>query len=159
MGVLSAEQYAKLKAAQEGFCVIGLQEVTGETGIRKDIDDLVMNEKEAFNVFIIALTNLQSPSAQNVQNPMSYFQIAGIHGLPLRLWNKEGVKLNADGFPSGYCHHSHIGFGPWHRPYLALLEVSCAILGDLECSEKCSRCVKAIPLHRDDKYRGKGLPR
>ncbi|KIW71471.1 hypothetical protein PV04_03631 [Phialophora macrospora] len=125
MGVLSAEKFAKLKAAQDGFYVIGLQDVTGETGIRRDIDDLALHEKEAFNVFVIALTNLQSTSSANTKNFMSYFQIAGIHGLPLRLWNQEGIKLNARGNSvSGYCHHSHIGFAPWHRPYLALLEQS-----------------------------------
>ena len=137
MGVLSAEQFAKLKAAQEGFYVIGLQEVTGETGVRRDIDDMAMNEKESFNIFIIALTNLQVISAENVQNPMSYFQIAGIHGLPLRPWNKEGVKLNVSGDSSGYCHHSHIGFGPWHRPYLALLEVNCIISKYLKTKGSC----------------------
>lgn len=125
MGVLPADKFAKLKAAQEGFYVVGLQDVTGETGTRRDIDDLVLNEKEAFNVFIIALTNMQNPSSVNTNNPMSYFQIAGIHGLPLKPWNSEGVKINEQtaGAQSGYCHHSHIGFGPWHRPYLALLEV------------------------------------
>ena len=127
MGVLPADKFAKLKAAQEGFYVIGLQGITDVPGIRRDIDDLAMNYKEAFNIFIIALMNMQAITPQNTQNPMSYFQIAGIHGLPLRQWHNEGAKLNARGDQSGYCHHSHIGFGPWHRPYLALLEVSSSL--------------------------------
>jgi hypothetical protein len=38
----------------------------------------------------------------------------------------EDDKLNINNVneESGYCHHGHIGFGPWHRPYLALMEVS-----------------------------------
>jgi hypothetical protein len=80
MSVLPSDKYQKLKAAQEGFYVIGLQDVTGITGLRRDIDDLALNEPEAFNVFIIAFTKLQDPSSQRTNNPMSYFQIAG--GLP-----------------------------------------------------------------------------
>jgi hypothetical protein len=76
MPVLQNDQFQKLKAAQEGFYVIGLGDVTGEVGVRRDIDDLALNEPEAFNVFVIALKRLQDPS--RASNYMDYFQIAGI---------------------------------------------------------------------------------
>ena len=45
--------------------------------------------------------------------------LLGIHGRPYRSWS--GVKgVQA----SGYCTHSSILFPTWHRPYLALFEVS-----------------------------------
>lgn len=43
----------------------------------------------------------------------------GIHGLPRIPWNKVGAKNF-----TGYCAHSVDTFPTWHRPYLALFEVS-----------------------------------
>jgi tyrosinase len=75
---------------------------------------------------------------------LSYFQVAGIHGRPFILWN--GVSQVPGSGWGGYCNHSkcrnhnsklallsHINdpasvlFLTWHRPYLALYEVSLLI--------------------------------
>jgi len=53
-------------------------------------------------------------------DPMSYYQIAGIHGLPHIPW---GEPASADQDPqTGYCTHASVLFATWHRPYLALIE-------------------------------------
>lgn len=46
--------------------------------------------------------------------------MSGIHGRPFKVW--EGAEFTAD--PAGYCPHSNTMFLGWHRPYLALFEVS-----------------------------------
>ena len=51
----------------------------------------------------------------------SWFQVAGIHGLPYTTWDSaEGIA----GASTGYCTHSSVLFPTWHRPYVALFEVS-----------------------------------
>lgn len=55
----------------------------------------------------------------NENDPMSYYQIAGIHGRPYKAWNNVVGKA---GLNAGYCTHSSILFMTWHRPYLALYE-------------------------------------
>jgi tyrosinase len=48
---------------------------------------------------------------------LSYYQISGIHGQPFTVWDGANGRGGA-----GYCPHSSNLFGPWHRPYLALIE-------------------------------------
>ncbi|CAG8505735.1 20245_t:CDS:2 [Dentiscutata erythropus] len=60
----------------------------------------------------------------------SFYQIAGIHGLPYTTYDgvTGGVhEYNnqtdwAKGRWGGYCHHGDILFPSWHRPYLLLIE-------------------------------------
>lgn len=47
---------------------------------------------------------------------------AGIHGAPFADYG--GVKALPDNIGNGYCTHVSNLFPPWHRPYLALYEVS-----------------------------------
>lgn len=54
--------------------------------------------------------------------PDSFFQIAGIHGLPYISWNGVGEESPAEA--AGYCTHSSVLFPTWHRPYVSLFEVS-----------------------------------
>lgn len=65
---------AALAAAQENGDVIGLKAVTGDIFPRLDIDDFLLNQKECFNLFLLALQALQQPDQQT--NRMSYYQIA-----------------------------------------------------------------------------------
>jgi tyrosinase len=50
----------------------------------------------------------------------SYYQIAGIHGMPYSPW--DGVKGINDFQYGGYCTHTSVIFLTWHRPYLGLYE-------------------------------------
>ena len=49
----------------------------------------------------------------------------GIHGLPRAFWDGIEGKVNVNSKSGmGYCEHSMSTFPTWHRPYLAMLEVS-----------------------------------
>lgn len=51
----------------------------------------------------------------------SFFQVAGIHGLPYVPWSGAGASDPAE--QTGYCTHGSILFPTWHRPYVVLYEV------------------------------------
>ncbi|KAH7143850.1 hypothetical protein EDB81DRAFT_947876 [Dactylonectria macrodidyma] len=70
-----------------------------------------------WDLFILALSMFQYVSQDD---PTSWYQIAGIHGVPYDSWN--GVEAAAGANQSGYCPHSSVLFPTWHRPYLALFE-------------------------------------
>ena len=53
-------------------------------------------------------------------DPLSYYQIAGIHGLPYIRWGE--APRDDQGPDYGYCTHGSTLFATWHRPYLALVE-------------------------------------
>lgn len=58
----------------------------------------------------------------NQEEPVSYFQIGGIHGLPYVRWN--GADISGEAVESiGYCTHGSVLFPTWHRPYVSLFEV------------------------------------
>lgn len=71
------------KAQQDGF-VIGLAG-TGNAVARREIDDLVRNDPDCFNLFLLALRNIMKDGSKT-----GYFQIAGIHGVPLTDWDVSG---------------------------------------------------------------------
>lgn len=52
----------------------------------------------------------------------------GMHGAPYISWN--GVEAAPGASLSGYCSHSSVLFPTWHRPYLALYEVSLRIFNE-----------------------------
>lgn len=66
-------------------------------------------------------------SARSQDDPTSFFQVGGIHGLPFAPWdgddndNDDQVGNNQWG---GYCTHGSVLFPTWHRPYVLLYEVS-----------------------------------
>ncbi|SPN96684.1 related to Tyrosinase [Cephalotrichum gorgonifer] len=100
--------------------VVGVPATPGPNGslpLRREIRDLEANFPDQFNLYILGLRALQ---ARSKDDPTSYYQIAGIHGMPYKVWN------NANGIQDfqfgGYCTHSSILFITWHRPYLALFE-------------------------------------
>ncbi|KAK3989908.1 hypothetical protein QBC44DRAFT_326311 [Cladorrhinum sp. PSN332] len=95
----------------------------GSVPIRRELRDMQKNYPDHFNLLILGLKNFQALDESALT---SYYQVAGIHGLPYKPWN--GVGSNSDwqstsGF-GGYCTHSSILFLTWHRPYLALYEQS-----------------------------------
>lgn len=53
----------------------------------------------------------------DVNNPDSYWMIAGFHGEPFR-----GPGQTNTAWWGGYCNHSNILFPTWHRAYLLRLE-------------------------------------
>jgi tyrosinase len=81
---------------------------------RLDIRELKKNADQ-WNLFLLAMERFQNKPKND---PMSYYQIAGIHGRPFVQWDNAGMKHTG-----GYCPHGQNTFGSWHRPYLAVYEV------------------------------------
>lgn len=119
----------------------------GGVANRLNIYDLVKDENLCqFSLFIQALGNLSyscdkfAPQAHssfrigdiaqmmemNQEDPVSYFQIAGIHGLPYVRWKGEGEGSGKDE-RKGYCNHGSVLFPTWHRPYISLFEVRSSV--------------------------------
>jgi tyrosinase len=97
--------------------------VAGARGVRLEIRELVLPENEHLrNMYILGLARMQ---AKPVNDPRSWYQISGIHGLPDEAW--DGFELAGGPGPEpGYCVHTTNRFPTWHRPYVALFEVCLA---------------------------------
>jgi len=81
---------------------------------RLEIREMKKNADQ-WNLFLLAMEKFQNKPKND---PMSYYQIAGIHGRPYVPWDDNPIK-----HPGGNCPHRHPLFGSWHRPYLAVYEV------------------------------------
>ena len=107
---------------------------------RLEINDLIKNH-DLFSLYIQALSkppfrlyptsnnsiDSQTDALYNTpqNNPISHFSISGIHGLPYEQWEGAGGNSPAPGSQwGGYCTHGSVLFPTWHRPYVALYEVS-----------------------------------
>jgi hypothetical protein len=98
----------------------------------------------------------------------SHFSIGGIHGLPFVQWEGAGGTHPTQGSGwGGYCTHGSVLFPTWHRPYVALYEVSpisrrpayTTLL--IELNSKCCRAM-LLTLLRNTKLTeivGQPLPR
>ena len=144
-----------LKQAQKDGVVLGLKNVSGVIA-RLDVDVMLSQQPDTFNLFLLALEALQSHVDPETgrgldQDKMGYFEIAGssisltkamspeltprapagIHGLPNRPWD----DVRNDKSPGGgsYCPHGSIYFPTWHRPYVALMEVGGSIMDRARC--------------------------
>ncbi|KEF59470.1 uncharacterized protein A1O9_04314 [Exophiala aquamarina CBS 119918] len=102
----------------------GVDPKTGARPFRYEISDF-QHSGAAFDLYILAMSDFQGV---NQSDPLSYFQISGIHGFPQVAW--DGVS-GAGTYP-GFCMHAATPFATWHRPYLALFEVAL-------CSKPASR--------------------
>jgi tyrosinase len=114
--------------ALEASVVVDMKQLTGlnENVARVDIDVLLTESPDTFNLFLLALEDMQKDDTL-----VGWFQVAGIHGRPRAIWGNDGraAKWETwDGAPKrfdpGYCAHGVLTFAPWHRPYVALLEQS-----------------------------------
>lgn len=94
----------------------GVDPSTGARPFRQEINTFATSGAP-YDLFILALRQLQSTDQTQ---PLSFFQIAGIHGYPQTAY--DGVQGNPD-WPIGYCMHFCPAFSTWHRPYMALYEV------------------------------------
>ena len=107
---------------------------------RLDISKLFPSQdpfiQKQWTLFILALERFKM---MKVDEKLSYFQVAGIHGYPETSWDGADpppqdptgeIPPGADPF-GGYCHHNSISFPTWHRPYMLLYEVCTRTLGRL----------------------------
>ncbi|KAI7771846.1 hypothetical protein LZL87_006122 [Fusarium oxysporum] len=100
--------------------------------LRKEISSLANSddpqERKQWTLFVLALERFKS---MPVDDKLSYFQIAGIHGYPEVAWDgapepkrapDKKVKKAGDQPFGGYCNHNSLNFPAWHRPYMLLFE-------------------------------------
>ncbi|CCC07895.1 unnamed protein product [Sordaria macrospora k-hell] len=95
----------------------------GAVPLRHELRDLQANHPDQFNLYLLGLSHFQGLDESQLA---SYYQVAGIHGMPFKPWggvpsDTDWSKPGSSGF-GGYCTHSSILFITWHRPYLALYE-------------------------------------
>jgi hypothetical protein len=75
MPVLSDAKLKMLRDAQAKGVVLGLATLTGdEKGLRRDIDELLVKDPDAFNLFALAFQKLVDDKSNNI---MGFYQIAG----------------------------------------------------------------------------------
>ncbi|KAJ4324495.1 hypothetical protein N0V94_001235 [Neodidymelliopsis sp. IMI 364377] len=103
-----------VKTDDSYFSVVGVQ----GTGVypRQELRELE-KDTETWNLFLQAFARFQ---AMDQSEKVSYYKVAGIHGVPFGQW--DGVTGQDGQEMMGYCPHVSNMFGPWHRPYLALFE-------------------------------------
>ncbi|KAH8660069.1 common central domain of tyrosinase-domain-containing protein [Xylariales sp. PMI_506] len=82
--------------------------------------------RKQWTLFVLGLEQFKS---MPVNETLSYFQIAGIHGYPETPWDGADPPPQDPTDPGpgqdpfgGYCHHNSISFPTWHRPYMLLYE-------------------------------------
>lgn len=92
--------------------------VSGEIGIRQEMHTL-QSDKDAWNIYLLGHQGFKNMDSTD---PMSYYQIAGIHGQPYVPSNDVGPCSNCT--LAGYCTHQSTLFPTWHRTYLALFKQS-----------------------------------
>lgn len=93
----------------------------------KDNDSVMQMQ---WTLFIKGLERFKGKA---VEERLSYFQVAGIHGYPEQPWDgappppsdppESPVQPPGKQPYGGYCHHNTIAFPTWHRPYMLLYEV------------------------------------
>ncbi|KAH6853853.1 hypothetical protein B0I37DRAFT_440944 [Chaetomium sp. MPI-CAGE-AT-0009] len=88
----------------------------GDIHVRQEIRQ-VEKDQELWTLYILGLSMLQYTDQAS---PMSYYGLAGIHGMPHQSWG--GVEPITGNENTGYCAHSSVLFPTWHRPYMALYE-------------------------------------
>ncbi|KAH9243521.1 hypothetical protein K456DRAFT_1767695 [Colletotrichum gloeosporioides 23] len=104
------------RQTQDPIVVTKLPLANGTVPVRPEIRQMKQNPYK-WNLFLLSMSMLQYT---NQNDELSWYQIAGIHGVPFVPWN--GVP-GAPGIDDrGYCTHMSILFPPWHRVYLALYE-------------------------------------
>ena len=98
--------------------VITVTGASGSTQPRFEIRQMQSKKPNQFTLLILALQQFQ---AQPTTSSTSYYQIAGIHGVPRVTWNNVGQCSTCSG-ADGYCTHDSVLFPAWHRAYMALFE-------------------------------------
>jgi tyrosinase len=102
--------------------------VTGVPGTaiypRLEVRQMLFTKPNQWTLFVLALQKFQKMSQSD---RMSWYQIAGIHGVPRQNWDGVGQCSSCKG-TDGYCTHDSVLFPGWHRAYLALFEQQFMVL-------------------------------
>ncbi|EGC49733.1 tyrosinase [Histoplasma capsulatum var. duboisii H88] len=111
--------------AYKYYPIQGVQEGLGpgsQVPIRRDFNEWSESQERRDQIqvvlFILALREFQATPPDSRD---SYFQIAGIHGMPYKSWDEPSLTVQ-ETHRKGYCVHANSLFPIWHRPYLSLYE-------------------------------------
>ncbi|OHE90735.1 hypothetical protein CORC01_13958 [Colletotrichum orchidophilum] len=104
------------RQTHDPIIITKLPSINGTIPNRPEIREMKQNPFK-WNLFLLASSMFQFT---NQSEELSWYQIAGIHGVPFIPWN--GVPGVPGGENRGYCTHMSILFPSWHRVYLALYE-------------------------------------
>ncbi|EME41685.1 hypothetical protein DOTSEDRAFT_73923 [Dothistroma septosporum NZE10] len=97
---------------------VAINGVSGETQPRLEVRQLATTQPEQWDLFVLAMQQWQGVDNNETT---SYYQVAGIHGVPRVSW--DGVEpCNGCQSSDGYCTHDSVLFPAWHRTYVALFE-------------------------------------
>ncbi len=89
--------------------------------IRKSLRQLEEKENaEELENLLRAMRDIQSKTDLN--DPNSYWVIAGYHGAPYAPYEGPMSRVRRQGYWGGYCQHANVLFPSWHRFYLLQLE-------------------------------------
>ncbi|KAI9668449.1 MAG: hypothetical protein M1831_001203 [Alyxoria varia] len=112
-GAQDVQEEQQLEKRQSGtFAIRG---ATGGVATRLEVRRLAA-DSNAWNLFLLAMRDLKGLPQNQL---LSYYQIAGVHGVPNIPW--DGVRGNANQ-GVGYCTHANPIFPSWHRAYMALFD-------------------------------------
>lgn len=80
-------------------------------------------QSEQPNQFALLILAMKKFQARSQSTSTSYYQIAGIHGVPRQDWGGVSRCSTCTGNQvDGYCTHDSVLFPAWHRAYMALFE-------------------------------------
>ncbi|OJJ44489.1 hypothetical protein ASPZODRAFT_18679 [Penicilliopsis zonata CBS 506.65] len=101
------------------FAITGIPVPAGQpVPVRREVSQWATStdpqDQIQVSLFVRAVKKMQLRDP--LKNELSFYRIAGIHGLPAKRWNH---APSPDGF---YCAHNTYQFPTWHRPYLMLYE-------------------------------------
>ncbi|KAI5925049.1 tyrosinase [Camillea tinctor] len=109
----------------EYYPIRGIQDGLGPDGrvpVRREFKEWSESKNPTDRIqvilFILSLRRFQGVAPESRD---SYFQIAGIHGMPYTSWDEPSVTTS-EAHVKGYCVHANNLFPPWHRPYMLLFE-------------------------------------
>ncbi|KAF2239966.1 Di-copper centre-containing protein [Viridothelium virens] len=107
-----------LNVLEERASTFAITGVPGNVYPRLEVRQMASQQP---NQFTLLLLGMQQFMAQPQANQLSYYQIAGIHGVPRVNWDGVGQCASCSG-TDGYCTHNSVLFPAWHRAYMALFE-------------------------------------
>ncbi|GKT45419.1 tyrosinase [Colletotrichum spaethianum] len=118
-----------MSAPFQTYAITGIPtEGTGPPPSRSEINAWAKQNPIQLSLFIQALRAFQS---MDFRDQLSYYRIAGIHGLPATSWDNDPIPIEVtnsygenypDHTPDFYCPHNTLIFPTWHRAYLLLFE-------------------------------------
>ncbi|KAK0943420.1 hypothetical protein LTR48_004577 [Friedmanniomyces endolithicus] len=110
------EAAAEIEKRQSG--VVTTNGISGTIWPRLEVRQMFNTRPNQWTLLILAMQAFQ---AQPQSSATSYYQIAGIHGVPRQNYNGVG-QCSTCSDADGYCTHDSVLFPGWHRAYMALFE-------------------------------------